>query len=313
MKKITFLLLSMFCFIGMNAQQPTTVTEALDAGIDIFASDGPGTAVITHVGNRAGGTVTYTDRGTFQADCTGTLVLEDVGGGPGGIAGCSESITSAGDICFAAGEIVDDFEMTIGAIGSGQTTVYAEAGNFSLVNDVIGSNTFTDFSVVNLPSGTATSLFVELYSLVGGSNVDVRIFGTGGLIDTFSVNVTSTGPVTFGFIAAEPVVSVEFEDLSGANAELMGQIEFGDCVILGVTDNLLSQVSVFPNPANEVLNVSVPATVEVTGTTLYDVLGKDTGARLVNGQINTSNLARGVYILNVETNAGTITKKIVKE
>jgi hypothetical protein len=70
---------------------------------------------------------------------------------------------------------------------------------------------------------------------------------------------------------------------------------------------------VYPNPAREVLNVDIPATVEVNTAVLYDVLGKNTGVRLVNGTMNTSNLARGIYMLNVNTSAGTFTQKVVKQ
>lgn len=87
----------------------------------------------------------------------------------------------------------------------------------------------------------------------------------------------------------------------------------GDCNPLSVEDNLLSQVSLFPNPVNDILNVRVPASIEITGATLYDILGKDQRVNVVNGQINVSALNRGVYILNLETSAGVLTQKIVKQ
>ncbi|MBZ0328147.1 MAG: T9SS type A sorting domain-containing protein [Altibacter sp.] len=83
--------------------------------------------------------------------------------------------------------------------------------------------------------------------------------------------------------------------------------------VLGVGDNALSKIAVYPNPASDVLNVSVPASLEVKGAILYDVLGKNTGIQLVNGTMNTSSLARGIYMLNVNTSAGTFTKKVVKQ
>ncbi len=87
----------------------------------------------------------------------------------------------------------------------------------------------------------------------------------------------------------------------------------GDCnPLLGVGSNLLSQVSVYPNPTSDVLNIKVPASVEVTGAVLYDVLGKNTGVSIVNGTMNTGSLAKGVYILSLKTTAGTLTQKIVK-
>ena len=83
--------------------------------------------------------------------------------------------------------------------------------------------------------------------------------------------------------------------------------------IIGVNDNLASVVSIFPNPTQDRLNVSVPSDVKINNAVLYDVLGKDTGLRLSNGTINTSSLARGVYMLNIQTDRGTLTEKIVKQ
>ena len=87
----------------------------------------------------------------------------------------------------------------------------------------------------------------------------------------------------------------------------------GEPAVLSVGDNVSDLVSVFPNPTSDVLNVRVPSNISVTGATLFDVLGNDSGVRLVNGQINTASLATGVYLLNVETSAGTLTQKVVKK
>ena len=83
--------------------------------------------------------------------------------------------------------------------------------------------------------------------------------------------------------------------------------------ILGVDDVLADAASIYPNPTNDVLNVDLPSNVEVLSANLYDILGKDTNLRLIDGTINTSNLARGVYILNLRTDSGSLTQKIVKQ
>lgn len=86
----------------------------------------------------------------------------------------------------------------------------------------------------------------------------------------------------------------------------------GNALNLSVNDNLLSEVSVYPNPATDVINVRVPNGLEIQNVTVYDVLGKDTGVRLVNGQMNINELSRGVYMVNIQTTAGSLTEKIVK-
>lgn len=100
-----------------------------------------------------------------------------------------------------------------------------------------------------------------------------------------------------------------------ANEAASDIIISGDAVLepeLSVGSNELSQVSIFPNPASDVINIQAPASVEVNSVAIYDVLGKKSNVSLVNGQINVANLAKGVYILNIETNAGTLTEKVVK-
>lgn len=82
---------------------------------------------------------------------------------------------------------------------------------------------------------------------------------------------------------------------------------------LGTDDVALSQISIFPSPASELLNINVPSSIELEGATLYDVLGKVANVSLSNGQINVSGLASGVYILDVVTSGGTLTEKVIIE
>ena len=182
------------------------------------------------IGGGGGGGCTagiYTDRASFDAEA-GTLVDEDLAGGPGGIIGCGLVISAAGDSCYAPGEIQVGIEITSNNSAGGQT-VFVEAGNFGLTDDAVGSNTFVDYTIINFPGNDVNSFAFEAWALLGGPAMDIRIFGTGGLIATESVSDTGTG-VFFGYIASETIVSVEIEDLSGAAAELVTNISFGECV-----------------------------------------------------------------------------------
>ncbi|PKA82241.1 putative secreted protein (Por secretion system target) [Ulvibacter sp. MAR_2010_11] len=88
----------------------------------------------------------------------------------------------------------------------------------------------------------------------------------------------------------------------------------GDCSpTLGVGETLAEVAVIYPNPVSNTLTIQVPATVEIQQAVLYDILGKNTGVQLVNGTMNTSSLARGVYMLNIKSSAGDLTQKIVKQ
>ena len=62
--------------------------------------------------------------------------------------------------------------------------------------------------------------------------------------------------------------------------------------VLAVNNAIASQVSLYPNPVNNVLNVSIPSSIQIEGATMYDILGKGTQVEIsANNTINTSSLA----------------------
>lgn len=82
---------------------------------------------------------------------------------------------------------------------------------------------------------------------------------------------------------------------------------------LGVDDNNLQGVSVFPNPVKDVLNVTLPQGADVTSAQVFDILGRDTGLKMVNGAINTAGLSNGVYVFVLNTTEGNFSTRIVKQ
>ncbi|MBV1924349.1 MAG: T9SS type A sorting domain-containing protein, partial [Flavobacteriaceae bacterium] len=89
--------------------------------------------------------------------------------------------------------------------------------------------------------------------------------------------------------------------------------------VAGVED-LLSQdqVSVYPNPTNSEINIIVQQQVEAD-IRIFDVLGKlmvyqaDIDLGNTNHTIDVSNFTNGIYFVRINSNAGTITKKIMKK
>jgi hypothetical protein len=116
------------------------------------------------------------------------------------------------------------------------------------------------------------------------------------------------------YISAEPcglIAPVTLEGIGFGDQNIILNL-IGD-VTLGSDDFSLSQISVFPNPVNYFLKVNIPSNLELLSADLYDVLGRNTGVAIANGEINVSNLARGIYILKIETSAGSLSKKVVIE
>ena len=77
----------------------------------------------------------------------------------------------------------------------------------------------------------------------------------------------------------------------------------------GIENHGLS-TKVYPNPANNVLNIN--ATANINRVEIFNMMGQMVGsytANDVNTQINTTSFANGVYTVKIETENGTSTKK----
>lgn len=81
---------------------------------------------------------------------------------------------------------------------------------------------------------------------------------------------------------------------------------------LGIAENTLKSVSVYPNPSSGVVNFNLPNGVVAEKATLSDISGKQIGVTINNNTIDISRLGTGIYMLNLETSEGNVTKKIIK-
>jgi hypothetical protein len=86
--------------------------------------------------------------------------------------------------------------------------------------------------------------------------------------------------------------------------------------ILGTNDAIASQFSVFPNPATNVINIANAENILVNGVEIVDINGRTVKSvkfdNVSEAQINISDLASGMYLVNISSDKGTTTKKIVK-
>jgi hypothetical protein len=84
--------------------------------------------------------------------------------------------------------------------------------------------------------------------------------------------------------------------------------------VAGVNENVLANLSVYPNPTSDVVNVSVDALV--SNVAIADLNGRTVKTvkfdGVSNASVNVSDLASGVYMMTVSSDKGTTTKKIVK-
>ena len=83
---------------------------------------------------------------------------------------------------------------------------------------------------------------------------------------------------------------------------------------LGVSNVNKSQVKVYPNPVVDVLNIDADS--KVSNVQVFDLSGKAVSSfdlNQVRNQVNLSKLAPGVYVVNIQTEKGIQSVKIVKK
>ncbi|MFK8059494.1 MAG: T9SS type A sorting domain-containing protein [Polaribacter sp.] len=82
---------------------------------------------------------------------------------------------------------------------------------------------------------------------------------------------------------------------------------------LGVTnETLLKHIAIYPNPVKSVLNITTNNGLSINNIEIYSMLGTRI-VQTATQQINTKNLASGMYLLKIVTNNGIATSRFVKE
>lgn len=117
-------------------------------------------------------------------------------------------------------------------------------------------------------------------------------------LGTYTIQVTHKGTLTGGSQNYSLIVS-------GFDGEVLSAPSFEK-----------SNIAIYPNPAKDVINVKSD-TKEFTSYQLYDIQGRlIRNENVLNAnkfQVNSSSLAKGMYMLNLNTNEGSFVQKIIKE
>ncbi|OIQ21062.1 MAG: hypothetical protein BM557_04715 [Flavobacterium sp. MedPE-SWcel] len=105
-------------------------------------------------------------------------------------------------------------------------------------------------------------------------------------------------------------------NLQGFSSQKYSLIIDGISDVNGVSDKIVSKLGVYPNPATDVVNITLDAGLDASSSTvtLYDLQGrqvKNFGS--FTGSVDVSDISSGMYVLMVDVNNGAYTesKKIV--
>lgn len=284
------------CFTGFSNDQRTRVHATVD---------GPRSAFKTSVGHNA-------PTNTYPAAVTNTpVVINDVNSGLGVF-----EVTLNGNVYKSISAYNDGFY--INRVASQPATTLVENTAYTMSVKVgIGStnNELVDVYIDYNNDGTF-AISERIYQTPGGSGKKNG--------EVFSINFTT--PTTGNFVNSQKLrmrVISGFDNnvntLSSAFTSDYGNIEDYSVVfnpVLSVHNNEIESgdVSIYPNPTNNSLNIKNATNNEITSILIFDALGRQVLQSSITDKISVSNLQNGLYFLKVEfNNSNSITKRFIKK
>jgi len=136
-------------------------------------------------------------------------------------------------------------------------------------------------------------------------------------VDSYLVvtdNVGEFTTTTFDFTASTDSIVIYVRALlanDGDTEVFFDNLSLVENTNVSVEDELASQFKVFPNPANNIVQIS--SDLEINKVVMYDMLGKEVMTTVNDNYLDVSALINGTYLMKITSGESIITKKIVKE
>jgi len=162
--------------------------------------------------------ITYTTRASFEAAAGGlvTETFEEGSVAASSIKPCSSPLDSAtSNDCFAAGDIVAGLQIADGGPVASTALALTGAGFAGVASKAIFSASSEDYLDLNFLSGTNAVGF-DLYAIFNASIMNVYVYGSSGLPQSFAISTTNTGAGTFfGVSSSDPIFKITVASATG--------------------------------------------------------------------------------------------------
>ncbi|WP_303315181.1 T9SS type A sorting domain-containing protein [Flavivirga abyssicola] len=135
--------------------------------------------------------------------------------------------------------------------------------------------------------------------------------GVGNNDVTLNYPENTTQPVNFNWTGVTSFL-VTFVNVNAPNQR--PKIAFDDLIVttgtLSTEKNTLTDTKLYPNPVNDILNISSVTTID--HVSVYNMLGKEV-VRTKYSSVDVSGLSSGVYIVKINSDNKVLTKRIIKQ
>lgn len=214
-------------------------------------------------------------------------------------------------IVFNPSQTNPSVEDTQGAHSGSQFLAFFNA----MGNPVPTTNDWIISPALSFTSNGTLSLYArELTDQYGAETMKIWVSSTNNEISSFSniatesIGTTEWTEYTYNIPAGTKYVAIN------CNSTDVFALFIDDVVISGGTTSVAevsnNEVSVYPNPANNVVNVNANSNID--NVEIYSISGQKVGDFSANGtttSINTESLSAGMYLMKINTENGVINKK----
>lgn len=211
------------------------------------------------------------------------------------------------------------------SLSSGETDTY----NFtvSAASTVKATIAWTD------PAGTSRQGQLNSTTPVLVNDLDLRITKGSDTYFPYKLDLSDLTAAVTGDNIVDTVERIDLENIPAGNytltvshkGNLVNGMQNYSLVLSGLNlvlsnqRNTLAGVSVWPNPARDIVNIRLESAIQDGAISLYDYAGRQVYQQNIKGSgetdfaVATGSLAKGVYILKVVSGAQTMAKKVVIE
>ncbi len=272
-------------------------------------------------------TLTVTDVNGNVATCTSTVTVEDNTVTSAICRNITALLDENGTVLITPADIDDgpaDNCNIVSTTVTPDTFTCADIGPniVTLTKTDVNGNQFTCTSIVNvvdnlMPIALCQNITVEVDAsctvTIAAADID------NGSSDNCEIASIEVSPDTFTCTnVGDNTVTLTVTDTTGNVSTCTAIVTVEQ--ILGV-ENIaanLSTISLFPNPAKEMISIANPDSIDLTQMVIHDILGRvvathDLSTLTSNSSFNVSNLQSGNYIVIIRSDGGQTVKRFIKQ
>lgn len=227
-----------------------------------------------------------------------------------------------------------DWRIDEGGTGSGGTGPAMDynpgtaTGNYAYLEasgGCTGETAILESNCINLNTTYEMTIGYHMSGAAMGS-LHIDLFTSGAWINDIVTPISGDQGTAWNVLTVDlsayvgEVVKLRVRGITGT--DYTSDIAIDDIMfttVLGVDDNVLEQfgITIYPNPAKEVLHVSNPELFNLNTITIYDLAGrkiKEINLKNMNTveDIDITSLSPSVYIVKISSEKGEMTKQLIK-